>query len=294
MKWSFASVGVVVAGIIGIVIILLFQQITTNNESDYYLLKEITESAMVESIDVTHYRETGELKIVREKFVENFIRRFSESTNLTGSGYTINFYDIMETPPKASILINTGLGQYRIFEDTSDYNVQNRLDAILEYTDSNTSKTVSQAENPYEEKIYKKDYYYLINGKDETDLYLNVPDVLISPKIKNIEINKANFKALNKVDKNKIYQAIIRQDIDFDFNKNPSSKTDLDEFIMHDINNGDIVTIDKLHRFNLDANKQMIKIDRWDENDNEKNKKYNSHAIINFEVEWSYKEYKYS
>ena len=76
MRWSFASVGVIVAGIIGIVIILLFQQITTNNESDYYLLKEITEAAMIESIDVSHYRETGELKIVREKFVENFLRRY--------------------------------------------------------------------------------------------------------------------------------------------------------------------------------------------------------------------------
>ena len=72
MKWSTVTVGVMILGIIGVSIILLFQQLTTTNENDYYLLKEITEAAMVDSIDISYYRETGELKIVREKFVENF------------------------------------------------------------------------------------------------------------------------------------------------------------------------------------------------------------------------------
>ena len=43
MKWSTVTVGVMILGIIG-VSILLFQQLTTTNENDYYLLKEITEA----------------------------------------------------------------------------------------------------------------------------------------------------------------------------------------------------------------------------------------------------------
>lgn len=74
MKWSFASVGMIVLGIIGVMVIVLFQQITTSNENDYYLLKEITEASMIESIDLKYYRETGDLKIIKEKFVENFTR----------------------------------------------------------------------------------------------------------------------------------------------------------------------------------------------------------------------------
>ena len=57
MKWSFASVGMIVLGITGIAIILLFQQITTSNENDYYLLKEITEASMIESMDIIEKQE---------------------------------------------------------------------------------------------------------------------------------------------------------------------------------------------------------------------------------------------
>src|SRR5699024_8809486 len=102
MKWSFLTLGIIILGITGVGIILLFQQITTSNERDYYLLKEITEASMIDAIDISYYRQTGDLKIITEKFVENFTRRFAESTILVGSGYTINFYDIIETPPKVS------------------------------------------------------------------------------------------------------------------------------------------------------------------------------------------------
>ena len=74
MKWSFASVGLVAAGLVGVVIILLFQNLTVNNEEDYYLLKEILEASMIDSVDLAYYRDTGKLKIVQEKLVENFTR----------------------------------------------------------------------------------------------------------------------------------------------------------------------------------------------------------------------------
>ena len=133
MKWSFAQVGLVAAGLCGIVIIILFQRITTNNEQDYYLLREVTEAAMLDSIDLSYYRDTGEVKIVQEKFVENFTRRFSESVNYTSTGYTITFYDIIESPPKASIIINNGIGSVQVYHtDEQDFSIQNKLDGILE------------------------------------------------------------------------------------------------------------------------------------------------------------------
>ena len=141
MKWSMASVGVIVLGIIGVMVIVLFQQLTTSSENDYYLLKEITEASMIESIDLKYYRETGDLKIVKEKFVENFTRRYSESTLFIGTKYTISFFDIIETPPKATIIIDTGMERYRIYDTVNDYNVLNNLTGILEYVGKDSRKT---------------------------------------------------------------------------------------------------------------------------------------------------------
>ena len=56
MKWSFASVGLIVFGLIGVTIIMLFEQLTTTNESDYYMLKEVTEAAMIDAIDLKYYQ----------------------------------------------------------------------------------------------------------------------------------------------------------------------------------------------------------------------------------------------
>ena len=157
MKWSTVTVGVMILGIIGVSIILLFQQLTTTNENDYYLLKEITEAAMVDSIDISYYRETGELKIVREKFVENFTRRFAESTLIIGTKYTIKFFDIMEEPPKVSVRIDTGIENYKIYNTSGNYEVLNQLTGIFEYVGKrDNGKTILGEENPYEKKKKEK------------------------------------------------------------------------------------------------------------------------------------------
>ena len=88
MKWSFASVATIVLGIFGLFIILLFSEITVSNEQDYYSLKEATEAAMIESVDIAYYRLTGDVKIVKEKFVENFTRRFTETSTFSLSFLT--------------------------------------------------------------------------------------------------------------------------------------------------------------------------------------------------------------
>ena len=136
MKWSFASMGLLAAGLVGVVIILLFQNLTINNEEDYYLLKEILEASMTESVDLAYYRDTGHLKIVQEKLVENFTRRFAESANILNTqNYSIEFYNIMEKPPKASVRIVTDIGEYTIYGnhlDPEEFAVANTLDGILE------------------------------------------------------------------------------------------------------------------------------------------------------------------
>lgn len=132
MKWSFYNAGMIMFGLIGFVIIFLFVQLIVNSDEEYYLLKEVTEASMYDSIDLAYYRSTGNLKIIKEKFVESFIRRFSESTNLNADSYTIDFYNIVESPPKVSVEITSELGEKTIFNSKEDYSVFDDLDAILE------------------------------------------------------------------------------------------------------------------------------------------------------------------
>lgn len=133
MKWSFASVATIVLGIFGLFIILLFSEITVSNEQDYYSLKEATEAAMIESVDIAYYRLTGDVKIVKEKFVENFTRRFTETSTFGQGNYQIDFYQISETPPKVSIRIIDKTTNYSIYSyDSTNYNILNETTVILD------------------------------------------------------------------------------------------------------------------------------------------------------------------
>lgn len=221
MKWSFATVGLIVLGLIGIGVIMLFQQLTTSSENDYYLLKEITNAAMVDSIDIAYYRETGDLKIVREKFVENFTRRYSESTLFIGTKYVISFYDIMEIPPKVTVLINTGFENYRIYNNVDTYNVQNTLTGILEYIGKNTKTTISEIGN--NDSVYTKDeklsktYYSMPkvneNGKVIVNQPINIPKELDQSNIKITKLEIKSEGATNKLED--ILKAKLWRDIDW-------------------------------------------------------------------------------
>lgn len=138
MKWSFASVGLIIIGLFGIIIILLFNEITVSNEQDYYTLKDATEAAMIESIDVAYYRLTGEIKMSQEKFVENFTRRFTETSTFGQGNYDIIYNQINETPPKVSLQIVDATNSYNIYNTFSvevsptQTEIVNRLSAILD------------------------------------------------------------------------------------------------------------------------------------------------------------------
>ena len=138
MKWSFASVGMIIIGIFGFFIIMLFNEITVSNEQDYLTLKDATEAAMIESVDVAYYRLTGEIKISKEKFVENFTRRFTETSTFGQGNYEIQFYQITETPPKVSLRIVDTTKAYNIYNtysvdlDATQIDIVNELSAILD------------------------------------------------------------------------------------------------------------------------------------------------------------------
>lgn len=209
MKWSFTSVGLIVFGLIGITIILLFEQITTSNESDYYLLKEVTNAAMVDAIDIKYYRDTGNLKINREKFVENFTRRYSESTLFIGTKHIISFFDIMEIPPKVTILIDTGLGQYRIYNDVSNYNVQNALSGILEYNGKEVNDATG-SKKVYVTKTYLQDYYSMSKGSLIMEP-VNIPEILKQPNIINQKIKDINIIGLVQSQEELLIAKLMRE-----------------------------------------------------------------------------------
>ena len=126
MKESFWGILIIILGIFGIVCINLFQNVTVDNDKVYYVLKESTEAAAHDSIDLSYYRLGGTLRIVEEKFVENLTRRFSE--NITAGSYTISVQNINELPPLMSIKVRSGVTSLK--DET--YDITNRIDGIIE------------------------------------------------------------------------------------------------------------------------------------------------------------------
>lgn len=134
MKNSYLGYWLVLLGVFVITIMLLIRNITANSSEDYHTLKQISESAMVDAIDIAYYREFGELKINKEKFVESFLRRFTENIS-TSSSYKILFTAIYEAPPKVSVEVTSKTDKYVIASDSSDFDIVSSLDSILELGD---------------------------------------------------------------------------------------------------------------------------------------------------------------
>lgn len=202
MRYSFAGVGMIMFGLISFVIVLVFQDITVNNEADYYSLKEAMEASMYEAIDIAYYRNTttdetpGEIKIIEEKFVANFTRRFVNNTMGNSQGYTVEFYDIMEKPPKASIkIVNNTNGM--VISDSFD--VVNNLTGIIE---ANVTPAITDEKCDVGEKLtvgnHTRDYVvnlevYPSNKYHYYKLNLDTVKNEIDDEVKNIWINKVEF-----------------------------------------------------------------------------------------------------
>ena len=128
MSKGMSIVGIILLAIITFGVVNIVQNYQTGNELDYYLLKETAEAAMTDAVDVGYYRLSGLLRIDKEKFVESFIRRFSENVSNSRT-YDIGFYDINETPPKVSILVKS---ETAASIEGEALNVSNKIDVILE------------------------------------------------------------------------------------------------------------------------------------------------------------------
>lgn len=130
MNQSFWGILVVGMGVTAIAFIFFFQNVANTDEQNYILLKEVTEASMYDAVDLASYRATGVVRMDREKFVENFLRRFSESVTL-GNTYVIKIYDVSETPPKVSLQVSSKV-EGNVTDEIMEFDIVNRLDAILE------------------------------------------------------------------------------------------------------------------------------------------------------------------
>lgn len=130
MKESFWGVLIITFGVISIGFIVFFQNLTNTEEHNYNLLRETTEAAMYDAVDMATYEASGTVRIDREKFVENFVRRFAENAQLARE-YTIEIYDVMEEPPKVSLRVTSTTSGVVNNENVKIDSV-NQLDAILE------------------------------------------------------------------------------------------------------------------------------------------------------------------
>ena len=133
MRESFWGVMIVGLGTTSMFLVYFFQSITNTSEHNYELLKETTEAAMYDSLDLAAYRYDGSIRIDRELFVESFIRRFAQTATLSHQ-YHIVIQDVNEEPPKVSIEIETMGSETSttIGNQSVTFKLTNRIDAILE------------------------------------------------------------------------------------------------------------------------------------------------------------------
>ncbi len=121
-------IGIIVLSLFTFGVVNIVQNYQTGNELDYYLLKETTEAAMTDAVDIGYYRLSGLLRIDKEKFAESFIRRFAQNVS-NDRKYRIRFYDINETPPKVSIKVDSTTAATF---NSETLGISNKIDAILE------------------------------------------------------------------------------------------------------------------------------------------------------------------
>ncbi len=131
MKNSYWGYWLITLGVTIVVVMMLVQSASTTNTQDYYQLKEVTNAALYDSIDSAYYYQTGDVRIKKELFVANFLKRFAQTVSLTDS-YQIDFYDLYEAPPKVSVKVTTKTGNFMIADESNSLDVVNSIDLVAE------------------------------------------------------------------------------------------------------------------------------------------------------------------
>lgn len=130
MKEAMWGYAIITLGILAIGIIWFFANTTRTDQHNYNLLKETVEAAMFDAVDLAVYRDEGKVQMDEEKFIENFIRRFAESAELSNT-YVIDIYDINTIPPKVSLKVSSTKDTNTTGE-FMEFDIVNNIDAILE------------------------------------------------------------------------------------------------------------------------------------------------------------------
>lgn len=140
MNKGMLTVGIILLSLMALLLINVISNYSTGGELDYYLVKETTEAAMEDAVDLEYYRLNSLIRIDKEKFVESFLRRFADSVDNTRS-YYISFYDINEVPPKVSVKVDS-LTVLSFSGEAA--NISTNVDAIIE-TDYKKDKFTADA-----------------------------------------------------------------------------------------------------------------------------------------------------
>ena len=157
MKESYWGYWLILLGIFIMVVMLLLNDATTTDTQDYYQLKEVANSAIYDSVDYSYYSQTGQIRIIKEVIVENFLRRFSQTVSMTDT-YKIDFYDLYESPPKVSIKIATATGNYLVANDNTSLDVVNSIDLVVEL--DYDQRYTNDPDDSYQTLTSKKCAYY--------------------------------------------------------------------------------------------------------------------------------------
>lgn len=147
MNKGMLTVGIILLSLIALLLLNVLTNYSTGSELDYYLVKETTDAAIIDSLDADFYSECGLRRLDKERFVENFLYRFAKSVDVSRD-YKIAFYDINEVPPKVSVKIDslTVLSMKNGQADDADRvaaDITTSYDAIVEST--NTIDPVAEA-----------------------------------------------------------------------------------------------------------------------------------------------------
>lgn len=137
MKESYWGYWLVILGIFIVVVMLLTQDATTLSTQDYYQLKEVANSSIHDSIDYAYFTQTHEVRMLKEVFVENFLRRFAQGVDMTNT-YQVDFFDLYESPPKVSIKITTKSNNVIVANTNTSLDVVNNIDLIVEFNESDS------------------------------------------------------------------------------------------------------------------------------------------------------------
>ena len=224
MKESYFGYALTVIGVFALIVMMIIRDYQTTNDNDYYIMKEVLQDAMIDSVDYAYWREKRDLRIIEEKFAENYLRRFAQSMS-SNKNYKIELYAISENPPKASVKITTSTGDYFVLqnEEGVNFGIINIMSGILDSKDYATG-SVSTGKNSSTELVTDSNLYYsvgyiqdsvLTNAFDSSGTYSgsysfsisSYPSGVTKSKIKTA---KVSIRTINSIDEAQAFVDSVR------------------------------------------------------------------------------------